>query len=314
MNIFLKLIKVAIIKSALLTVAIKWQLLGVIKKDIKVKTRSGWLWVNTKDLGFSRDLWMLKGVREPFLTKRLEQEIKSGDTVIDIGANLGYYVLQEAKLVGQTGTIYAIEPVKENFLFLQKNINYNKLNNVRSFQLALGDKNKNGEINISQKRNWSNVKQNLSKDFKLIKKQSVRMRALDSFIKGKKMPDIIRMDVEGYEIEIIHGMERILKQKKLKIVIETHPHLVTNNARRQMFKTLRSNGFKIKWVAIEPNPEQVYLNKSIFYGKILNLFSSWRKYISDFDRSIISPTHKNVASSKRGLHILFEKNHNQICH
>src|SRR3989344_4906353 len=66
------------------------------------------------DEGISADL-ALDGVREPMSTKTVKEEVKHGYTVIEIGANIGYYALMESGLVGNRGRIYAIEPSPNNF-------------------------------------------------------------------------------------------------------------------------------------------------------------------------------------------------------
>ena len=55
-------------------------------------------------------------------TKIVKKLIKNGDVVLDIGANIGYYTLIFAKLVGNSGKVFAFEPEPENFKILQKNI------------------------------------------------------------------------------------------------------------------------------------------------------------------------------------------------
>ena len=69
----------------------------------------------------------------------LKQNIHSGNIVLDIGANIGYYTLIMSKLVGSTGKVYAFEPEPKNFEVLKKNIELTKLDNVILEQKALSD-------------------------------------------------------------------------------------------------------------------------------------------------------------------------------
>jgi protein-L-isoaspartate O-methyltransferase len=84
------------------------------------------MYLRIRDKGVSRQL-ALVGVREKFSTETLQGELREGDCVVDIGANIGYYALMEARLVGSYGKVYAIEPVSYNFQLLENNIQLKKL-------------------------------------------------------------------------------------------------------------------------------------------------------------------------------------------
>ncbi len=76
--------------------------------------------------------------------------IKKGDTVIDVGANIGFFTLFFRSLVGDNGKIIAFEPEKKNFEILKKNIQVNNLRNVEIHNLALGSENKNLRMILSE--------------------------------------------------------------------------------------------------------------------------------------------------------------------
>ena len=79
------------------------------------------MYLDETDLGLSWDL-ITDGIREAYLVEIVKKELKKGDIVIDIGANIGYYVLLESKIVGEKGKVYAIEPVPQNVDILRKNL------------------------------------------------------------------------------------------------------------------------------------------------------------------------------------------------
>src|SRR5437867_3185244 len=70
------------------------------------------------------------GVFEPFETQLVQQMVRPGDVVLDVGANIGYYTLIFAELVGEQGHVYAFEPDPRNFAFLAKNVHSNRYRNV----------------------------------------------------------------------------------------------------------------------------------------------------------------------------------------
>ena len=86
------------------------------------------------------------GVYEPCETEFVMNEIKKGDVVLDIGANIGYYTLIFARLVGEEGKVFAFEPDPENFALLKKNVEINGYHNVVLVQKAIS--NKTGKIRL----------------------------------------------------------------------------------------------------------------------------------------------------------------------
>ena len=178
--------------------------------------------LNLRDQGIHKDLF-LYGKREPECTRLVQQELRKGMKIVDIGANIGYYVLMEAKIVGDSGKIYAIEPEPANFEVLKKNVAMNSYTGrVEPLMASVGDKNEASYLLVSSQANLhkiatpEQVRQNTGK---LIK---VDMVSLDRFLEGKEA-GFVRMDVEGYEYFIIRGMERIFREgRPLKMLIEVH--------------------------------------------------------------------------------------------
>jgi len=79
------------------------------------------------------------GYFEPYETTLIESEIRPGDVVLDIGANIGYYTLIFARLVGERGRVYAFEPDPTNFRLLKKNVRANGYQNVIFVKKAVAD-------------------------------------------------------------------------------------------------------------------------------------------------------------------------------
>lgn len=211
--------------------------------------------LDPEDSGICSDL--LKGkVREPAVVELLKKEIKAEDVVIDIGANIGYYVLLESQLVGPNGLVIAIEPVPENYSLLCKNIELNGLTNVKPYMLAIGNENGKGKLQLSSKCNWaylvneeiprSEFHAKLTNGL-LSEVIETNVLTLDTFIERENLPlpDFIRMDLEGGEIAVIEGAKNTLsKAKNMKIEMELHyPHFENPEVLTEALRNIFDAGF-----------------------------------------------------------------------
>jgi len=211
------------------------------------------------DVGLSSQL-MEHGVREEASTKYVQSIMKPDWIVIDIGANLGYYALLEAKLAK---FVYAIEPIKRSCETLNKSIELNGYKNIRVYNLAISDKNGEAEIKTSERLNWATmvdgnkVTENYRGRFKKFEKgtQEVKTLTLDSFVEQENITriDFMRMDVEGFEIEIMKNISKTveLMPKGSFLLIEFHPVIFEN--REMLINTFEKiivyYGFKIAKIA-----------------------------------------------------------------
>jgi len=180
----------------------------------------------------------------------IRETIKPGQTCFDVGANIGYVTMIMAKLVGPTGTVYAVEPTKKNYKVLKKNIEVNGYGDlIHADRMAISDKSGIGKLFLSDQSNLSS----LSKHDKILphKSEQVPTMTVDEYLKGKKLPDMYKMDVEGHEVKILNGMHETAKASKpgTKIFMEIHPKLY--GKKLNMEKALRkfvALGFFFRYV------------------------------------------------------------------
>jgi FkbM family methyltransferase len=228
------------------------------------------------------------GCHEPLFTKVIMEELKPGMTIVDIGANFGYYVLLEAKRIGNTGKVYAIEPEPDNFRRLQANIALNKYINIEPFNIAAGDTNGIKTLYQSESPNLHNLLGESSTNgpsSSYIGQIKVKTMNLDEFLKDKQPPDLIRMDAEGYEYYIVEGMKNTLHaNRSMKIFMELHT-LTMKNACLDltvMMTTLTDAGFKPKYFIRRtlqhpwqnPLSEKIDLKAYEHKGSLLDLCNS----------------------------------------
>ncbi|MDD5704162.1 MAG: FkbM family methyltransferase [Dehalococcoidales bacterium] len=162
------------------------------------------------------------GTYEKYETKLFEQYINEGMTIIDIGANVGYYALLAARLVGSKGKIYAFEPESENYNLLLRNIKLNGYGNVVAIKKAVSNHTGKTDLFLNKETGAHCF---LPEREGIVGKTTVETISLDEYFKDRRYPiDIIKIDVEGSELAVIMGMQNVIKDNdNLKIFSEFWP-------------------------------------------------------------------------------------------
>jgi FkbM family methyltransferase len=155
---------------------------------------------------------------ERFETELFKKQVKKGMTVLDIGAHIGYYTLVAANLVGENGRVFAFEPHPHNFAMLEKNVRINGYKNAILVQKAVSDKSGHIKLFLSEYGTLHSLLQ--------VGKKSIVVEAvtLDEFFDKDCKVDVIKIDVEGAEMLVLLGGDRIIKSNdNLKIFTEFFP-------------------------------------------------------------------------------------------
>ncbi len=166
------------------------------------------------------------GIHEKVATNFVLKTIKRNDLVIDLGANIGYYTLIFAKLVGENGLVLAFEPELSNFNILKKNVRENGYKNTIPENMAISNKSGKFELYLSKTNTGSNrMFESKIEDNDWV--QEVEVKTLDEYLKLasiKKDISFIKMDIEGSEYFALEGMSRVLNTNtNLKIMLEYAP-------------------------------------------------------------------------------------------
>lgn len=138
--------------------------------------------------------------------------IRPGDTVVDAGAFVGDHTVAYSNAVGPKGIVYAYEPNPLAFECLRHNTK--GLGNVYSFNFALGDTA--GEMCLV--REFSHASGYIAKNSEHTYMANVPVKPMDGAAFGKI--DLIKLDVEGYELNVLKGAEKIINKFHPKLVIE----------------------------------------------------------------------------------------------
>lgn len=183
------------------------------------------MWLDLEDKGISRSL-MLFGTREVDHKVILEKVVTPKMRIFDIGANIGYYVLMERKLLDNDATIVAIEPSPSNIKLLQKNLELNDCSNVSVLEGAVSNKAGTFDFFLAEQSNLNTFHKEGSAAPHLSGVSiKVRTYTLPELAEEHGAPDLLRMDVEGHELEIIDGMLDDIAAGKYKPMICFEPHL-----------------------------------------------------------------------------------------
>jgi len=188
------------------------------------------------------------GAYEELEAKIMEEKIKVGSIVVDVGANIGLHTLNMARIVGNTGRVFAFEPDPSNFEILGENVKINNYQNIILEEKAVGDKH--GRVTLYQSDNPGNHR--LFPQTKQTKGEvEVELTSLDKYFIDSNLAEkisFIKIDVEGLEFSVLNGMKNILKNnKKIKILFEFVPENImeVGFAPIGVLNLLTSIGFKL---------------------------------------------------------------------
>ena len=198
------------------------RVLGI--RYVKRSVHDYMMFLDTTDPGISRTL-ILFGSREEDHRIMLQRALRRGMTVLDIGANIGYYALMASRAVGPKGRVVAIEPSPTNVALLERNIAVNGVTNISVSCAAVSNTAGTKQFFLSELSNLNTFHADDRADQHLTGKiLDVRTLTVPQIVKEFGQPDLIRMDVEGHEVEIFNGMIDEIEAGDLSpsIIFETH--------------------------------------------------------------------------------------------
>jgi FkbM family methyltransferase len=209
--------------------------------------------------GVSEEL-RLFGIHEPAATDAYLEKLSPGDHVLDVGSNLGYYLLLAAHRVGTGGRVLGFEPAPGVYEILERNVQRSPYKNVRVSQAAMGAKSGTLEFFESEVPNWGSVFQ----DSRLQQTRSttVKARTVDEVVRENPdfRPKALRMDVEGAELMVLQGAREVLERYKPCLFIEFHNFALGWDAVRATLVDLGRLGYS-SGVLIERTWDQPWMSR-----------------------------------------------------
>ncbi len=194
--------------------------------------------------------YMVRGGWEEETTRLFKSIVKEGDVVVDLGANVGWYTLLSARVVGSEGRVYAFEPDATNYKLLVGNVELNNFANVITENQAVSDKT--GIVNLY--RTQRGLGATLCPSDNQTNIIPIKSTSLDDYFKGNKCRvNIVKMDIEGGERAALSGMTNIMKMNRgLKIFAEFHLQCIINSGTTpKQFASLLLNHYKFTITIIQ---------------------------------------------------------------
>lgn len=160
-------------------------------------------------------LRILLGTYEPEQTGLFREWVRPGDTVLDVGAHVGYYSLLASMLAGDGGQVWAFEPNPQNHRFLLEHARVNGRGNVRVEQAAVSDANGSARFDFGTGSGTGHLAEGGALE--------VRTVRLDDFCRERNLrPSAIKIDVEGAEGAVLEGARETIAAARPVVFLSTH--------------------------------------------------------------------------------------------
>ena len=225
-----------------------------------------------------------QGIWEPYMEKLMRKLIKPGDTVIDIGANIGYFTAVFAECVGKNGSVIAFEPLPPLAQLIERCKMFNTLPQITVYPYALSDRTENMLIKINP------ISPGVSHSVDAATAQecerkipdtiaTVKAISLDAILKTSlQRLDFIKIDVEGMEDLVFKGAEQHIRKFLPIIVWEFSPHLYAKRkvSAEQLLQYFEQMGYVFGIVpdlAPLPNPLNTIRLRPLSSRQIINALS-----------------------------------------
>ena len=179
--------------------------------------------------------------------KLLRSILFEGAVVVDAGANIGVYSQFLSHCVGPTGVVHSFEPSPANFKRLQSATR--TLSNVRLFQAAVGERSGSSKLYVSNQLNVDHRTYATQGDSR--RALQIDIIALDDYFKPGEHVDLIKMDIQGYELHALRGTNRVLADNPAaKLLLEFWPYGLEQAGGnwRELIDTLRIKNMSVSQI------------------------------------------------------------------
>lgn len=191
---------------------------------------------------------MLYGHYSPEILEVLEHFVKAGDHVVDIGAHVGYFSTYLGQRVTAQGAVYSFEPDPRAYERLSMSVQANQMDWVKTFPVALSAKSGQIEFYLSPQLGWSTAVKN--SHLTDLQATIVKTIPFDTLVdEGSISSDIrlVKIDVEGLEVEVLSGMRRTIEKAHPILIAEVNGNLLASQGEScsSLLRLIRSLGYEV---------------------------------------------------------------------
>lgn len=164
----------------------------------------------------------ITGTSEAPVQREIARLLRPGDVFYDVGANVGFFTLLAARLVGDAGCVCAFEPNPRNAHAIRENARLNGMANVRVIEAAAGREPRTEELLITAWDGGGALAASPARPASPVERIPVRVVPLDAFIRDERLPapTLVKIDVEGVEAEVLEGMADTIARAKPVLLYE----------------------------------------------------------------------------------------------
>jgi FkbM family methyltransferase len=165
--------------------------------------------------------------------------------VYDIGANVGYFSLMAAMLAGDSGKVYAFEPLPRNIDFLCRHIQLNHINSIEVMEAAVSDHSGMASFDLGASTAMGHIAEGGELEVKMV--------SLDDLLSEGKIepPDYMKVDVEGAEFLALSGAKALLNEHHPLLFLDTH----NRKAHQATISLLMNVGYRLEVLDGKPLAE-----------------------------------------------------------
>lgn len=164
-----------------------------------------------------------RGTLEPSVQEALRRTVRTGDVVYDVGANIGYFTLAAARLVGPSGRVVAFEPVPWCAEAVARNIELNELAQAEIHAVAVGERSGRARLLVVEEASWSHL-ESTGRHADTREEIDVDVVSVDELVAAGTVPPpaVLKVDTEGAELQVIAGMRETIARHRPRIICELH--------------------------------------------------------------------------------------------
>ena len=198
--------------------------------------------------------WMMAwGYFAPELGALLRKYLRADDVFVDVGAHLGYIANFAAQLVGPSGLVLAIDADPHAFALLRANTRLNEDARIVPLEVAVSNRPGALQFNVASQLGWSSAvgTWNGGSDSMTITVPAVTLDALvQEHLDPGCTPRLVKIDVEGFEPQVLAGAESLLQSARTGWILEVHHEALRANASsfRALFDVFNATGHDVYWI------------------------------------------------------------------